>query len=384
MRNNRARITLATAWLLALTGSLMAQQTTLGFRDGGWELTGDAEYATVDGRESVRIRTGFATRKDVALQDGSIDFDVKMTRHRSFVYILFRMAEDGEQEEIYFRPHKSSLSDAVQYNPVYQGRGQWQIYHGPGATAAVEFSPEQWTHVRVVLQGGRGALFVGDMTTPAMVMPRLIRAPRAGYIALRSFLPGGNPEGVFPAVFSDVMVRPGFVPFDFSTVDQGSRLESPEGVITSWSVSEAFVPGAGPVLELPESLSSSPWQSVDADPMGLALLIRAVRLPPRTPRVAAAARVTIQASQASTRSFNFGYSDEVSVFLNGRLLFSADDRYSFDTPRREGLIGLDQGTLYLPLQAGANELVLVVSDSFGGWGVMGQIPDREGLRVVAR
>jgi hypothetical protein len=79
-----------------------------------------------------------------------------------------------------------------------------------------------------------------------------------------------------------------------------------------------------------------------------------------------------------------GYSDEVSVFLNGRLLYSADDRYSFDAPRREGLIGLDMGTLYLPLQAGANDLVLVVSDSFGGWGVMGQLPDRQGLRVVAR
>lgn len=384
MRNCRTRISLATVWTLAFTGSLMSQQRSLGFRDGGWELSGDAEFATVDGRESVRIRTGFATRKDVALQDGAIDFDVKMTRHRSFVYIIFRMAEEGEQEEIYFRPHKSSLPDAVQYNPVYQGRGQWQIYHGPGATAAVEFTPENWTHVRVVLQGSRGALFVGDMTTPAMVMHRLVRTPHEGYIALRSFLPGGDPEGVFPAAFSDVIVRPGFVPFDFSTIDEGNRAETPEGVITSWSVSKAFVPGAGPVLELPEAVASGSWENVEADPRGLALLIRAVRLPPRTPRVAAAARVTIQASQASTRSFNFGYSDEVSVFLNGRLLFSADDRYSFDTPRREGLIGLDQGTLYLPLEAGANELVLVVSDSFGGWGVMGQIPDRQGLRVVAR
>jgi hypothetical protein len=47
-------------------------------------------------------------------------------------------------------------------------------------------------------------------------------------------------------------------------------------------------------------------------------------------------------------------------------------------------MAFDMGTLYLPLQAGANDLVLVVSDSFGGWGVMGQIPDRQGLRVVAR
>jgi len=384
MRNYRIMTALMAASMLAVTGSLTAQQRTLGFRDGGWELTGDAEFATVDGLEAIRIRTGFATRKDVVLQDGTIDFDVKMTRHRSFVYILFRMTEGGEHEEIYLRPHKSALPDAIQYNPVFQGRGQWQIYHGPGATAAVEFAADEWTHVRLVLQGRHAALFVGDTTTPAMVMPRLVREPTAGYVALRSFLPGGQPVGVFPAVYSDVTVRPGFIPFDFSTIASSSNEETPEGMITTWSVSKAFVPGPGAVLELPESIASGAWQSIETEPTGLALLIRSVRLPPRAPRVAAAARITVQASQATTRSFNFGYSDEVSVFLNGRLLYSADDRYSFDAPRREGLIGLDMGTLYLPLQAGANDLVLVVSDSFGGWGVMGQLPDRQGLRVVAR
>ncbi|MEE8586513.1 MAG: hypothetical protein V3T83_16855 [Acidobacteriota bacterium] len=85
-----------------------------------------------------------------------------------------------------------------------------------------------------------------------------------------------------------------------------------------------------------------------------------------------------------TRQFNMGYSDEVSVFLNGRLLFSGNDGYSFNIPRRQGLIGLGQGTLYLPLQAGDNELVLAIADGFGGWGVMGQIEDREGLEVAAR
>jgi len=59
------------------------------------------------------------------------------------------------------------------------------------------------------------------------------------------------------------------------------------------------------------------------------------------------------------------------VFLNGAALFTADDSYSFERPRREGLIGLDQGTVYLPLRAGENELVLAVTDVFGGWGLMG-------------
>ena len=66
------------------------------------------------------------------------------------------------------------------------------------------------------------------------------------------------------------------------------------------------------------------------------------------------------------------------------LLFSDDDGYSFNFPRRQGLITIDQGTLYLPLTEGDNELVLVVTDVFGGWGVMGRFADGEGLEVFAR
>ncbi len=33
-----------------------------------------------------------------------------------------------------------------------------------------------------------------------------------------------------------------------------------------------------------------------------------------------------------------------------------------------------QGTLYLPLRRGSNELVLAVADVFGGWGMDGPAP----------
>ncbi len=72
------------------------------------------------------------------------------------------------------------------------------------------------------------------------------------------------------------------------------------------------------------------------------------------------------------------------MFLNGRLLFYRNDGYSFDEPRREGLIGLDQATVYLPLRQGASELTLAISDMFGGWGVMGRLPDADGVTVATR
>src|SRR6185503_11019727 len=161
-----------------------------------------------EGRDTVRIDTGWAVRPDAALQDGTIDFDVRLTRRRSFVYVAFRMAGERELEEMYLRPHKSSLPDAVQYAPVYQGQSAWQLYHGPGGTAAVPFEPGAWTHVRVVLSGRRAALFVGDMAQPVLAVPRLGHEPRAGGIALRSFVPAGTAGTEHAARFASVVVRP--------------------------------------------------------------------------------------------------------------------------------------------------------------------------------
>ena len=46
------------------------------------------------------------------------------------------------------------------------------------------------------------------------------------------------------------------------------------------------------------------------------------------------ARVTLDCAESAVRELRFGYSDEVTVFLNGQPLFSGDARYSHDNPRR--------------------------------------------------
>jgi hypothetical protein len=65
-------------------------------------------------------------------------------------------------------------------------------------------------------------------------------------------------------------------------------------------------------------------------------------------------------------------------------VFRGDASYSFDTPRREGLIGFDQARLYLPLVAGDNEVAVLVSDVFGGWGLMGRFVGAPGLTIDPR
>lgn len=373
---------------LLVAATLMAasaqepQPRPLALDPASWDLRGNSVRIVPDeGRPVLEVETGFGFRRDVSFENGTIDFDVQLTSRRSFVYLYFRAETDGEREEIYLRPHKSNLPDAVQYAPVWQGRSAWQLYHGAGATAAAPFEPGAWTHVRLVAHDRSAAVFIGDMSAPVLVVPRMAREPRAGYIALGGFLPRDVPGSGPIARFANVVVTPGHVPFDFTSARTEAAAMAPApGVVQRWSVSEALPAPAGDVMTVP---AATGFRTVEAGPSGLVPLHRHITVAPGT-AAAAIARTTIQAREGGTYAFDLGFSDIATVFVNGTPVFRGDASYSFDRPRRDGLIGFDQARLYLPLNAGDNELAIVVSDSFGGWGLMGRFVDGAGLSVSAR
>jgi hypothetical protein len=349
-----------------LLSAAMAEAQQLDFNHG-WELKGDGVITQpYMGKEALRLGTGFAYRRDVRLQDGTLELDFNSTGSRSFFYIQFRMESDREFEEIYFRPHKTGLGDALQYNPVYKGESNWQLYHGEGATSAVDIPRNEWVHLRIVLQGDRLAVFVGDTKAPQLLVPRLARPPAPGYITLRSFVPEGGKEPV--TSFANVVVRPDASDFVFP--ERGPDPAPLPGVVTEWLVSEPFVTPEGPIASLPEVTG---WKNLPTDPSGLLVLLRHVARPKRGERATVLAKLKLTATSEESARLHLGYSDEITVFVNGAPLFSADDSYSFDRPRREGVIGFDQATVFLPLRPGENEIVLAVTDVFGGWGLMGRL-----------
>ena len=343
----------------------------------GWELAGDGTVVEqIDGRPVLRLMSGGAVYRDLEFLDGTIELDMRVTKYRSFAFLYFRMESDGEREEVYFRPHKSLLPDAIQYTPVYRGSSQWQLYHDDRATAVAELPASEWIHVRLVVRGSRAAVFVGAAKEPQLVVPRLAREPRPGYLALRSFRPRGAPTDTHLVEFADVVVRPGVVDYDFPEAEPPAPLD---GRVTHWQLSPSFAPAEGPVIQLPPEIPGE-WQTVAANADGLVELERYLNRPQGARRAAVLAKLRITAEEAATRRLDLGFSDEASVFLNGRLLVVADDSYSFNLPRRQGLLTGDQLSVFLPLEKGANDLVLAITDRFGGWGLSGVL-EMAGLAI---
>jgi hypothetical protein len=345
--------------------------------DSGWSFAGEgSRIDTLRGERAILLRTGEAVRRDVAFENGEIEFDVAMTSYRSFVYVKFRVQSDDEYEAIYFRPHKTNLPDAVQYDPVWNGESNWQLYHGEGGTVAVPLPHEGWMHVRIAVEGKRAALFLDRAAEPQMVMA-LARDPAPGYLAFQSFTPPvpGPPAGAPPeastGAFTNIVVRSGTSSFRFA----GTAAAAPvvPGLVNRWQVSPPFEVPRGLVSQLPAALMSGKraWPTYAVEPTGVLVIGRHVRRP--AAQAAVVSRLILRSPTASLRRLRLGYSDYVTVFVNGRPIFGGDAHYSFDRPRQDGVIGLDQATLWLPLRAGENELLFLVADGFGGWGLMAQL-----------
>ncbi len=338
-----------------------------------WILEGKASTTEYLGRQAILLDGAAATLKDFELRDGVIDVDVATPAKRGFFGVQFRVSADGQDGEwVYLRQHRSGEPDALQYTPVLHTGLNWQLYNGPGFTGRVEIPREAWFHLRVVVTGAQAALFVQDMEKPALVMDDLKSGVQKGQVSL-AVLVGAT-------YFSNFQVR--------TTADAPWQRHLPPmsaGTLTRWSLSPALDALARD-LERPLTSSESAamaWQDVEAEPPGLVPITRyresphlrvsfatdfSTRLDPQPGMKVVYARTTLTSEVDAPRKLLLGYSDDVSVFLNGQILWRGRSAQNFRDPAFLGIVNPENDAVWLPLKKGPNELVLAVSELGGGWG----------------
>jgi hypothetical protein len=345
-----------------------------------WELEGQAKAAEYQGRKSLFLDGGAATLKDFQVRDCVIDVDVATPASRGFFGIQFRI--EGENAEwVYLRQHKSGYPDALQYTPVLNTGLNWQIYNGPGFTGALDISKDVWFHMRLEVSGAQAKLYVKDMDRPALVMSDLKSGVRRGQVAL-AVLTGAT-------YFSNFQVR--------TTPDapwERHAPQTPPGTLTKWSLSPSF-DALARNLERPLTPAESDavrWQEVEAEPPGVVVINRyresphprvtfandfSKRLEPQTGMRVVYARAVVESDREQVKKLYVGYSDDVSLFLNGRILFRGRSAQNFRDPGFLGIVNPENDAVYLPLKKGRNELLLAVSELGGGWGFICRLAEPE-------
>jgi hypothetical protein len=362
-----------------LIGALLSMMTPspsqpVPFDSGRWQWNA-TEHRVEDhlGRKSLYLRNGTATVSDARFTNGWIEFDIAFAEDRGFMGGIWRVQDPKNYEEFYLRPHQSGNPDATQYTPVFNGASGWQLYHGKRYTVPVTHRFNEWMHVKILFSGPQAEIYIEDMEKPVLFVDGLKRGVEPGGV-------GVSVSEFAPAHFSN---------FSFAETDSpriqgrqgrpGSPEPVPEGVISSWWVSDAFPESA---LEgkasLEEDELSRSWTRLDTERSGLANLARVQGIHLRKNTVFA--RKVILSDRERIARLDFGFSDRVRVYLNRRLLYRGDDSYLSRDYRFLGSIGYFDA-LYLPLQEGENELLMAVSEELGGWGLQAKLEQQAGLTV---
>ncbi|HEY6215843.1 MAG TPA: hypothetical protein VIW74_04225 [Pyrinomonadaceae bacterium] len=345
-----------------------------------WQLEGQAKVVDYQNRKSLFLDGGAATLKDLKMRDGVIDVDVTTPATRGFFGVQFRISDDDANAEwVYLRQHKSGLPDAIQYTPVLNTGLNWQIYNGPGFTAAVDIPKDVWFHMRVEVAGAQAKLYVKDMDKPALIMNDLKSGVQQGRIAL-AVLTGAT-------YFSNFEVHE----TQAVTWERHNPVMPPD-TLTKWSISPAY-DALARNLERPltrAEINTIQWQDVEAEPPGFVVLYRyreaphlrvsfandfSKRLEPQPGMKLVYAKTTIDSDRDQVKKLYIGYSDDVSVFLNGRILYRGRSAQYFRDPGFLGIVNPENDAVYLPLKKGQNELLLAVSEIGGGWGFICRLTD---------
>jgi sugar lactone lactonase YvrE len=362
-------ITLLAVALCAPTTRIHAQLNVVDFGSDRWQMVD----ATIDTRLDRTCLSGAAVLPDVVFENGVIEVDLLTTGARSYPGIIFRMRSGTDYERFYIRPHRSGLyPDAMQYTPVINGIAGWQLYNGDGYTAGAEIPEDEWIHVKLEVRGSQARVFLDADSEPALTIHHLEHGPSSGMIGVY----GPNDE---TACFANFTYRVG----DDLVFDDPPTVTTPPGIITGWEISRSYKAQQVNRDQYPGfyAIFGANWKRVTPDAAGR------VDIAKQTPRSQGGpdlvlARTTIRSDLKQNVPFSFGYSDEVDVFLNGHKVFSGNSSYQYRDPSFLGIVGLHDA-IVLPLEKGLNEIFLMVTETFGGWGFMGAIDGEIGPPITA-
>lgn len=312
---------------------------------------------------------GKVTAKDLDFSNGTIEFDYQPV-HPVFAFFYFRFKDATESECFYFRTGHAgnpTAGDAVQYMPIIKGTSLWDML-GHYQTNAT-FTRDDWNHVKLVVNGAQMRVYVNSPDRPTLEVERLEGNTTSGGLVFDGeanvanlVVKPGEVEGLSPA--------PGIDPTAYDP-----------RYIRSWGVSQpvatpAKVDFSFDFLPTPETA----WEVLETERRGLVNLTR--KFGKSDTRRFAWLKVKIASATDQKKKVDLGFSDEVWVFINGKMAYADKNLYGQPTMKEpHGRCSVENTSFVLPLKKGDNELLIGVANDFYGWGLIARLENMEGLQI---
>ena len=363
--------------LSALPIARSAEPITIAMTADHWQTKENAEFFRQLGfyQGLMRLNSGNAVLKDITFSDGTIEFDVN-TIGRGAPGIAFRQQDERNFELLYLRPDPAcpAFRACMQYAPQTHGVLLWDLF--PQYQTRAPLRENGWNHIKMVVSGRRMNVFVNDAISPTLEVGRLEGDATKGGLHL---------EG--PGTFANMVITPDAVD-GLSPEPVRDPLDQDRGLVRNWRLStfSALPSGKDPLYnEMPDA--SQEWKTISTERNGLVNLSRVYGRPlPEPNRSVVWLKTTITSDRKQTKKVNIGWTRELWVFVNGKLLYADKNLFEQGGARKfpDARCSLENGSFPLPLEPGDNEVAVAIANNFYGWGLMLRLADVEGVHLSAK
>ena len=384
------RSSLFFAFIMGLSQPIPAfEPTDIPMTPAQWQTKGDVSLQHDRVKQGILVvNKGYAELKNTNFSNGTIEFDEKFAGRR-IAGITFRQHADTA-DALYFRPSADCAvsEECIQYMPTAHHLFEWDLYGQYQTHAPID--PDGWNHIKLVLSGARMNVFINGARSPTLAVGTLV---------------GGFPDGSLrlhgPASYAHLSIDPHVVD-GLPAMASSDPVKGDLRYVRHWLASKPFVmpgrmdatlqenTGIDPVYSsMPKGTAS--WKPIAPDPGGLVNLTRWYGDAQTGPAIAGIwLKTTINADHAQIKHVDIGWTREVWVFVNGKLAFQSKNLYGIKGASKEpgGRLSLTNGSFDLPLQKGANQVVVAIDDNFAGgqqhwgWGLEMRLADTDGIRQV--
>ncbi len=325
------------------------------------------------------LKSGSAALNDLTFRNGTIEFDMK-SLGEEIPGIQFRQqgvpgTQNGEEFYVRTFPECRASNDCIQYTPVINGFLLWNAYPQYQTQA---FILDGWNHIKLVVSGRRMNVYINRFSSPALMVG-----------SLESRSPEGGLQFHGPAIYANLVVTPDATE-GLSPQATADPTATDRGFVRAWQVSSPtkFRSDIAPTY-VDAPARSEQWAQVSAGRFGLLNLNRLFKLTNDPPPLIWL-RSTVISDREQTKHVSLGWSGQVWIFVDGKLVAQGKNFYDDEALRRnpDGRLSLENGSFDVPLHKGSNELLLALHTSihddnktpnYYAWGVEMRFEDAGGL-----
>ena len=377
-----------------MTGSLLQAQTRYNSRSGTFFIPFEsgnfdtsvrkAEFITFKGLKAMKIlpypdrQTRPVTLKGFNFSNGTIEFDAAIIPgdYENELAINFRQSDIYNFETLYLRTQKDESvqrDNAIQYTPVISSVNLWDVMTPFRGYAKID--NDGWNHFKLVISDAQMAVYINRPSKPTLVISRLEGNYKDGSLSF---------DG--EAIFANLVISPGKT--EGLSASPGFDLtDNDPNYIRKWWISDPYILEKGrEIQETDQPADTVHWMPIESERRGLINIYRKFQSTeltsyPKKNRFVWL-KTTINSTMKQTLKLDLAYSKEIFLFINKRLLYTGKNeagRLYAKVPG--GRISVTNSTVEIPLEAGANELLIAISSPLYGWGVMARVQRLNGLTI---